>query len=88
MTCGQHPYIIDVSISMEHMALMAAELGVGTCWIGAFYEDQAKKLLSIPDEVRIVSLMTFGYPAQVLSESEHKNRKSLNEMVCYDRWSF
>ena len=40
MTCGQYTYPIDVSIAVDHMSLEATDLGLGTCWIGAFHEDQ------------------------------------------------
>jgi len=45
MTCGQPAYAIDVAIALDHMTLAAASLGLGTCWIGAFYEDQVKEIL-------------------------------------------
>jgi nitroreductase len=84
MTCGQQADLIDTAIAIEHMALMATSLGLGTCWIGAFYQDQVKRLLHIPDPVHVVELMTLGYPAG----SEFKtSRKSLNEIVCYERWN-
>jgi len=44
MTCGQLCYPIDLAIAIEHMALQATEEGLGTCWIGAFYEDQVKEI--------------------------------------------
>ena len=63
MRCGQAAYPIDVAIAMEHMALQAVEEGLGSCWIGSFYEDQVKQVLGIPAGVRVVDLMTLGYPA-------------------------
>ncbi|MCK4261784.1 nitroreductase family protein, partial [bacterium] len=85
MTCGQLCYPIDVAIAIEHMALKAVEEGLGTCWIGAFYEDEAKKILNIPEEIRVVELLTLGYPAE---EAEvKKNRLALEEIVMYDKWS-
>ncbi len=45
MTCGQHTYTIDVAIAVDHMTLAAVEEGLGTCWIGAFYEDKVKGIL-------------------------------------------
>ena len=36
MTCGQSTYTVDVSIACTHMILQAFELGLGTCWLGAF----------------------------------------------------
>ena len=85
MTCGQHSYPIDVAIAMENMALTAHELGLGTCWLGAFYEEQVKELLKVPeDDVRVVGLLTLGYPAV---QAPGKRRKPLDEIVCYEAWS-
>jgi len=88
MTCGQHTYPIDLAISLEHMALMAAELGIGSCWIGAFYEDKVKDLLDIPAHVRVVNLLVLGYPEQELSKIVTTTRKDIDEITCYDKWSF
>ncbi|MFC1528607.1 nitroreductase family protein [Candidatus Latescibacterota bacterium] len=84
MTCGQHTYNIDVAIAMENMVLTAHELGLGTCWLGAFYEDRVKELLSIPEEdVRVVGLLTIGRPAVGAPE---KRRKKLQEIISYEKW--
>ena len=47
MTCGQPSYPIDVAIAIDHITLCAVEEGLGTCWIGAFYEDEVKRILTI-----------------------------------------
>lgn len=87
MTCGQLTYPIDVAISADHMALAAVEEGLGTCWIGAFYEDKVKELLGIPQAIRVVALLPLGYPAETTrAESEPKPRKPLEEIVVYDGW--
>ena len=36
MRCGQAIGPIDIAIALEHIALQATELGLATCWIGAF----------------------------------------------------
>ena len=84
MTCGQLCYPIDVAIAIEHMALKATEEGLGTCWIGAFFEDQVKEILGIPGDIRVVELLTLGYPAQRCPKS--KNRLSIEEIVMYGKW--
>ncbi|MDM7934694.1 MAG: nitroreductase family protein [Methanothrix sp.] len=83
MTCGQPAYAIDVAIAVEHMVLAAFSSGIGSCWIGAFYEDQVKGLLGIPDHVRVVALLALGYPAGPAQPTE---RKGLEEVVSYERW--
>jgi len=56
---------------------------LGTCWIGAFEEDETKKILNIPEHVRVVAMTPLGYPNQPPSK---KIRKSLDQIVCYEKY--
>ena len=84
MRGGQLCYTIDVAIAIDHITLRAVELDLGTCWIGAFYEDEVKRLLSIPDPIKVVELLTVGYPAD--KEPVSKSRLLLEEIVYYEAW--
>ncbi|MGA2774914.1 MAG: nitroreductase family protein [Candidatus Omnitrophota bacterium] len=84
MTCGQLSYPIDLAIAIEHMALKATEEGLGTCWIGAFYEDQVKEILGIPQDIRVVDLLTLGYPDKPCLGQ--KDRLALQEIVMHEGW--
>jgi len=83
MACGQPAYTVDVSIACAFMILQAYELGLGTCWIGAFKEDEVKRILKIPEEARVVAMTPLGYPNQPPSQ---KFRKSLDQIVCYGKY--
>ncbi len=85
MTNGIPACHIDLAIAMEHIALAAAEKGIGTCWIGAFYQDKAKEILNVPEDCLIVALMTLGYPKKELKEEE-KRRKKLDEIICLEKF--
>ncbi len=80
---GKNYCDIDVTIAMDHLILAATELGLGTCWIGAFNPDAAREVLGLPDNVEPVAFTPLGYPAD---QSGYKSRKSLNEMVRYEHW--
>lgn len=84
MSCGQLAYPIDTAIAVDHMTLQAVEEGLGTCWIGAFDEKKVKKILSIPDNVRVVALLPIGYPRAVPKPTA---RKSPGEIVMREKWS-
>jgi len=83
MLCGQPAYTVDVSIACAFMILQAYELGLGTCWIGAFKEDAVKKILGIPEFVRVVAMFPLGYPNQPLSQ---RFRKDLDQIVCFEKY--
>ena len=54
---------IDLAIALDHLTLAAVEDGLGTCWIGAFFEEQVKSLLAVPEDARVLAVMPLGYPA-------------------------
>ncbi len=83
MACGVPSGYVDLAIALDHISLVAVEKGMGTCWIGHFNQHEAKKILDIPHEYKIVALMTMGYPTEPLTLRE-KGRKSLDEIVCYN----
>lgn len=85
MRCGQLSYPIDLAIAIDHMTLQAVEEGLGTCWVGSFYEEQVKALLGIPQDVRVVELLALGYPKD---RSKSKNRLPLDKIACFDKWQF
>lgn len=84
MTCGQLCYPIDVAIAIDHITLAAVEEDLGTCWIGAFYEDKVKTILNIPDRIRVVELLTLGYPTD--DSIKEKSRLPMETIVKWEKW--
>jgi nitroreductase len=83
MRCDVPGDPVDLAIALEHIALAATAEGLGTCWIGAFYQDQVRKVLNVPATCKVIELMTLGYPAD---RPRDKTRKALGEVVCYDKF--
>ncbi len=86
---GRHGSVdIDVAIAIDHLTLAAVAEGLGTCWIGAFDEQQIKQLLGIPATVKVVALTPLGYPASpdLIAPLQDGRRKSPAEIFSTDRW--
>ncbi|MFH1707563.1 MAG: nitroreductase family protein [Planctomycetota bacterium] len=83
MRCGHKCFLIDVAIAVDHMTLRALELGLGSCWVGAFDAPAVRRILGIPDRVEVVELLALGYPAD---SWRAKRRLSLAAIVKYDTW--
>jgi len=54
--------VINVAIAVENMALAAASLGLGTCWVRAFQPERVAEILSLPPECPPLILLPLGYP--------------------------
>ncbi|MBC8496859.1 MAG: nitroreductase family protein [Chloroflexi bacterium] len=75
--------VVDVAIIMDHLILAATAQGLGTCWIGAFNPEAAREILGLPEGVDPIVMTPLGYPD---AEPKPKVRKSLEELVRYERW--
>jgi nitroreductase len=84
MPCGLSSVPIDVAIALDHISLAAVEVGLGTCWIGAFQEDMVKRILDIPEEIRVIQLMPIGYPYRDIIKE--KNRLPMESIIKEEHW--
>ena len=79
---GETLYCIqDTAAATQNILLTAYSLGLGTCWIGAFNEDEAKKALKTPVGIRPVAMIPVGYPNRTPSP---RGRRSINQIVHYE----
>ena len=75
---------VDMAIALDHLTLVATEEGLGTCWIAALDEPELKRILAVPDEMRLLFVMPVGY---AVSWPEPRPRKALEDIICRDRYS-
>lgn len=79
---GQTLYCIqDTAAAIQNIHLTAYSLGLGTCWIGAFREEEARKILKIPEGVRPVAMIPVGYAAEI---PQPRKRKPVDQIVHYE----
>lgn len=79
---GTRYELIDAGIAGEHFVLQAAELGLGTCWLGWYRKRKVRRLLGLPAGWDVTALITVGWPE---GEQAEKKRKSLDEIREYRR---
>ena len=56
------PMIANTYIAIEHLVLMAAALGLGTCWVGGFDAAELVRLFGVADNLVPVAVIPVGYP--------------------------
>ncbi|MCW4050984.1 MAG: nitroreductase family protein [Candidatus Bathyarchaeota archaeon] len=74
---------VDVVIAMQSMSLAAEVQGVGSCWIGDYEDKEISETLGVPEGVKVVGLMSFGYPDE---EPAQRPKKPAEEIFHYNKW--
>ncbi|SDI21101.1 nitroreductase family protein [Desulfosporosinus hippei] len=75
--------IRDTSIAIEHMVLEAENLGLGTCWVAWFTQEEIRPILNIPPDKYVVSIVTLGYANEI---PKARPRKKLEEIIHLEVW--
>ncbi|MCW3999611.1 MAG: nitroreductase family protein [Candidatus Bathyarchaeota archaeon] len=73
----------DTAAAIENILLTAVSLGLGTCWIGAFREDDVRRVIHAPSDMRPVALIPVGYPDE---SPLPRPRKPAEAIVRYERF--
>ncbi len=75
-------YKVDVAIALENMVLAAASLGYGTCWVGAFNDEDVRAVCGIPADLTVVACSPLGVPEV---HPPARQRKQWDEIFSRDR---
>lgn len=76
---------VDAAIVVTHMMMEAFDIGVGSCWVRGFDENQVKEVFELPDNLVPVAILDLGYPAEGSHPwpGAHENRRPLEETVIF-----
>ena len=73
--------IQDTAAATQNILLTAYSLGLGACWVGAFNEDEAKKVMNAPEEIRPVAIIPVGYANEAPSQ---RDRRPLSRIMHHE----
>jgi len=73
----------DTAAAIQNLLLAAYAMGLGTCWIGAFHEEEVRKVLDVPRGIRPVAIVPVGHPAE---KPAARSRRPMSETVHYEKF--
>lgn len=73
----------DTSISAGYLLLEANHLGLGTCWVAWFAQNEIRPILHIPADKYVIGIITVGYADE---SPDARRRKALGEFTHYENW--
>ena len=72
--------MFDAGVASEAFCLAAYEQGLGTVIMGLFDEEEASRLLELPEDRELVALIPIGYPAEAPTAPR---RKTVDDLLSY-----
>ena len=75
--------MLDVAMAVENILLEATSLGLGTCVVAGFREDELKRALRIPKHVRPLLIIALGYPERVPSAP---SKRPVDSVIHFNSW--
>jgi nitroreductase len=69
--------------AIENILLKLVDLGLSTCWIGAFSDETVKRVIRLPDDVDVEAMLPIGYE---LGKSKQKMKPNLDDSIFFDEW--
>jgi len=70
---------------IENLLLKLTDMGLASCWIGAFSDMTIKHILDIPDNINIEAILPVAYQY----ENDHTKQKTKHELdarIYFDKW--
>lgn len=88
VVCGRKEvkrHVEDCCLASENIMLAAKSLGVGSCYVAALGKDieQARKLLEVPEDFEIVSLIPLGYFEE---NPEPHDKKRMGDVIRWEKF--
>jgi nitroreductase len=74
----------QLMIAIAYMTLEAVNQGLGTCWVGAITPNEVHKVLNLPNNIFVHSLLPVGYPDE---DPKPRPRKEANKVIFWGRYA-
>lgn len=71
--------------AIENLLLKISDIGMASCWTGAFSDITIKNILSIPDEIDIEAVLPVGYQSKI-DKTIQRKKPLLENRIYFDTW--
>lgn len=75
---------LQVGAAIQNFMLRLTELGLSSCWVGAYLDSEIKRHLKVPDHINVEALLPIGYA----DETPKKIKKaSIQQSIFWEQWN-
>jgi nitroreductase len=70
--------------AIENFLLALTELGLSTCWVGHFSDEEVKEILEVPEKMTVEALFPIGFESKI--KTREKAKIDLDNVLYFDKW--
>lgn len=74
----------QLMIALAYMTLEAVNQGLSTCWVGAITPKEVHKVLNLPDNIFVHSILPLGYADE---DPKPRPRKDPGKVIFFEKYS-
>lgn len=74
-----------VGAAIENFLLNITDLGLSSCWVGAYVDSMIKDLLEIPEEIDVEAVLPVAYQSKI-SAINPKRKSNLDNRIYFENW--
>jgi len=74
-----------VGAAIENMLLYITELGLASCWVGAYSDLTIKNILRIPEPIEIEAILPIAYQLKI-DKTTQKKKPTISKRVYFEEW--
>jgi len=71
--------------SIENFLLKITDMGLASCWVGAFSEITIKNILKIPDNIKVQAILPIAYRHKI-DKTKQKSKTDLGNIIYFEEW--
>jgi len=73
----------QVGAAIQNLILKLTELGLSTCWVGAYADELIKQILEIPEYINLEAILPIGYPK---GKTKLIKKTPLENLLNWGKW--
>ena len=70
--------------AIENVLLKLTDLGLSTCWVGAYNDNEVRFLLKIPKDINIEAIIPIGHEKGKISK---KRKRDVENLIYWENWN-
>jgi len=70
--------------AVENFLLKITDMGLATCWVGAFSDKTVKRILHLPENVKPVAILPIGYARY--KREKQRSKTGIENILYFNKW--